>query len=127
MSFTQVPLCLRNLLLLDVRANTQTLDTVHMVKVVFQVELVDVERHDELYEIGREVGCPHHGDGKVRPRNVRSSYGRGESARKGTYKKTFLVPNLIIVAVRGRGSCFGGMLRLWRRLDSRVWGVSRLV
>lgn len=93
-----------------------------MIKVIFQVELVDVERHDELYEIGREVGCPYHGDGKVRPRNVRSSYEGGESARESTYKKTFLVPNFIIVAVSGRGSCFGGMLRLWKRLDSRVWG-----
>lgn len=55
--------------MLNVRADTQTLDTIRVVEVVFQVKLVDVERHDELYEIGREVGCPHHGEGKAGPRD----------------------------------------------------------
>lgn len=83
MSLAQMPLCLRNLLLFDVRADTQTLDAIRVVEVVFQVKLVDVEGHDELHEIGWEVGCPHHGEGKVGSRNVIGMLDLGMIMRSG--------------------------------------------
>jgi hypothetical protein len=38
-----------------------------MVKVVFQVELVEVERYNELHEVGRQVGFSKETNRKVRP------------------------------------------------------------
>lgn len=38
-----------------------------MVEVVFQVKFVEVEGHNELCEIGREVLCSHQGEGEVWP------------------------------------------------------------
>lgn len=73
-----------------------------MVKVVFQVELVEVERYNELHEVGRQVGFSKETDRKVRPVRL------GQLARcrvlEGyfmTYRKTCLVPNFI-VAARGK-------------------------
>lgn len=75
-----------------------------MVKVVFQVELVEVERYNELHEVGRQVGFSKETDRKVRP------VGLGQLAKcrvlEGycmTYRKTCLVPNFI-VAARGKAT-----------------------
>lgn len=60
-------LSILNFLLFNVRSYTQALDTICMVKVVFQVELVEVERYNELHEVGRQVGFSKETNRKVRP------------------------------------------------------------
>lgn len=108
MSLAQMPLCLRNLLLFDVRADTQALDAIRMVEVVFQVKFVDVERHDELYEIGREVGCPHHGEGKVGSKNVIEMLDFGMIMRSGEDVQEDALASESLHCRGGCDPCFGG-------------------
>lgn len=98
-----------NLLLLDIRTNGKAFYSVRIIKVVFQVEFVDVERDDKLGEIGRKVGCPHQGKGEIGPCDwgVRLA---GEGRKEGaTYKKTCLVPSFIVAV----GSWFVGLVIWW--------------
>jgi hypothetical protein len=82
-----------NLLLGNERTNVQDFDTVSMVEVIAEVELVDVQGNDELGVVRRKVLGTEEGDGEVG--TVKDQLGRlTEELEDCAHRKTFLLPNL---------------------------------